>query len=836
MLLVQEKLQEIGVTCDIATVISDFELNIIKSCDDMLEIDPEGCFFHFSKALKTKVDKHHFKTRYENDTIFQQFIKECGALAHLPLEDLEKGLEHIEEKYAFEDDKGKEFKDYFISYIRDYWINGCYPPQVWNCWSRTEDLTNNHQEGYNAKTNRVLRQIHPSPGILLCHVRAEIKLAEQLVSQARVGIEKPRGQPLYRKLAKRRLQMKKMYLEEKKKGNADIGSFLSNMGHNIMASLFCGKSNEVKKTLNPRASLIFDNGANHDVSTWVPDLELEESVLEQGENPYSQRKIGQTKRRQEEDERVVRIPWLGKKCPSCDHGFNRTSKLVQCHSCDSYTHKRTSCLSSGSENSIFHCKKCKTTTETIPPKKTHVGPLQCKFCTYLTSSKFNLDRHEARKHKDGDLPSDGVQTSENKTLESLLGDIGLDNLADKFTNEGIDLKLLLDLNSEDLRRMMQDLGVNWGDRYKIEKEVEQVKQNPIHIVENITLEETNAPIPVESMLRDDVTLEETAISEEPAENILQISDVIDTVNVAEDILQITDDIDAVEVQCILCAKAEKQENPQHKCRKCSKVVCSILCSIPDPESDNEMHRIHKHGDNRCLSEYSGQALMFVCPKCEEEFTCNAKLQLHITQKHGEFEVYLNTMSLASEGSLSDVYETCKQCGKLFENELDLANHIERVHEYGENFEIYPCEECGYRGTDITSIRKHIADSHEKSRNACDSLEELGIVALPVVAKRRKQNFRDLNIDDNGDIMLDDDEDDEDFESRDEILLAEEEDITFARSSKRNHHNSRKRKADTQVKEKKRQKVQTSTNTLQCSHCKLSFTRKDNLSRHIRNKH
>ena len=92
---------------------------------------------------------------------------------------------------------------------------------------------------------------------------------------------------------------------------------------------------------------------------------------------------------------------------------------------------------------------------------------------------------------------------------------------------------------------------------------------------------------------DDVTLEETAISEGPAENILQISDAIDTSNVAEDILQISDEIDAeniVEVQCILCTKAEKQEHPQHKCRKCNKVVCSILCSIPDPESDKEITR------------------------------------------------------------------------------------------------------------------------------------------------------------------------------------------------------------------------------------------------------
>ena len=49
-----------------------------------------------------------------------------------------------------------------------------------------------------------------------------------------------------------------------------------------------------------------------------------------------------------------------------------------------------------------------------------------------------------------------------------------------------------------------------------------------------------------------------------------------------------------------------------------------------------------------------------------------------------------TMSLASDGSLSDIQEKCKECGKLFENELDLANQIERDHEYIETYELYPC--------------------------------------------------------------------------------------------------------------------------------------------------
>ena len=63
MLMVLEKLEELKITFDVAAVISDFELNIVKSVDDMLEVDVEGCFFHFTSCLKTKVDKKHMKRR-----------------------------------------------------------------------------------------------------------------------------------------------------------------------------------------------------------------------------------------------------------------------------------------------------------------------------------------------------------------------------------------------------------------------------------------------------------------------------------------------------------------------------------------------------------------------------------------------------------------------------------------------------------------------------------------------------------------------------------------------------------------------------------------------------
>ena len=83
-------------------------------------------------------------------------------------------------------------------------------------------------EGYNARTNRALKQNHPSPGILLCHIRNEIKLAEQKLAQARVGIEKPRKQPKTMTQEKRRLQLKKIFEVER-----ELDPFLSGMGHSV---------------------------------------------------------------------------------------------------------------------------------------------------------------------------------------------------------------------------------------------------------------------------------------------------------------------------------------------------------------------------------------------------------------------------------------------------------------------------------------------------------------------------------------------------------------------------------------------------------------------------
>ena len=123
-LLIQKKMKELGLELKVESVLCDFELNILKAIDTILHCPVCGCFFHHKQCFQRKVDKKGFKTMYENDMYFNEFINQCSGLAHLPIVDVEDGLKFIEEKFNFEDERTNAFKDEFIQYIRDFWIHG----------------------------------------------------------------------------------------------------------------------------------------------------------------------------------------------------------------------------------------------------------------------------------------------------------------------------------------------------------------------------------------------------------------------------------------------------------------------------------------------------------------------------------------------------------------------------------------------------------------------------------------------------------------------------------------------------------------------------------------
>ena len=163
-LLIIKKMKELGLDIKVQSVLCDFELNILKVCDTMLKVLVCGCFFHFKTCFQRRVDRNGFKVKYERDEKFREFINQASGIAHLPIEDIEIGLDIIKEKFDFEDEATNSFKDDFLRYIRDFWINGAIPPKVWNVFGRSTDLTNNNSEGFNSKFNKELKESHPPPG------------------------------------------------------------------------------------------------------------------------------------------------------------------------------------------------------------------------------------------------------------------------------------------------------------------------------------------------------------------------------------------------------------------------------------------------------------------------------------------------------------------------------------------------------------------------------------------------------------------------------------------------------------------------------------------------
>ena len=66
------------------------------------------------------------------------------ALSSLPLADLEAGFDHLK-SLVFDDAKTSKGTNLVMNYIEGYWMDGCYPPFVWNTWGRADDYTNNNQ-------------------------------------------------------------------------------------------------------------------------------------------------------------------------------------------------------------------------------------------------------------------------------------------------------------------------------------------------------------------------------------------------------------------------------------------------------------------------------------------------------------------------------------------------------------------------------------------------------------------------------------------------------------------------------------------------------------------
>ena len=84
---------------------------------------------------------------------FGGLVRRCLALPFLLLTELQDVIDDLG-TCEMDSEAAKEAATEFLKYIQATWIDGPYSPEMWSCFGRRSDFTNNAQEAYNAVLNR----------------------------------------------------------------------------------------------------------------------------------------------------------------------------------------------------------------------------------------------------------------------------------------------------------------------------------------------------------------------------------------------------------------------------------------------------------------------------------------------------------------------------------------------------------------------------------------------------------------------------------------------------------------------------------------------------------
>ena len=80
-------------------------------------------------------------------------VRSCLALPFIVTDELQAVVDKLKEK-PMENENVSRARDEFMEYIQSTWIDGVYSPDMWSCFGRKSDHTNNAQEAYNSVFNR----------------------------------------------------------------------------------------------------------------------------------------------------------------------------------------------------------------------------------------------------------------------------------------------------------------------------------------------------------------------------------------------------------------------------------------------------------------------------------------------------------------------------------------------------------------------------------------------------------------------------------------------------------------------------------------------------------
>lgn len=214
-------------------VVLDFEQAAIVAFEtEFPGIDVNGCYFHLNQSLWRGVQRLGLVHAYRNNRQVERCVKKLMALGFLPLV-----LVRMNFNILITNQRTRRlFLQYpglreFFGYFRRNYLEGNFPPRMWNVFRRTMDIrTNNAVESYHNRWNRAVGVRHPS----LWHFIRTMK-DQQAVTNVKIravvnGEDPPRRRRKWRILENRINLLKERY----NNGELNVNRYWNAVTHVIL--------------------------------------------------------------------------------------------------------------------------------------------------------------------------------------------------------------------------------------------------------------------------------------------------------------------------------------------------------------------------------------------------------------------------------------------------------------------------------------------------------------------------------------------------------------------------------------------------------------------------
>ena len=124
-----------------------------------------------------------------------------------------------------------------------------------------------------------------------------------------------------------------------------------------------------------------------------------------------------------------------------------------------------------------------------------------------------------------------------------------------------------------------------------------------------------------------------------------------------------------------------------------------------------------------------EGVKYDCDQCDQQFTAQNSLEKHIKSKHEGVKYDCNQCNYQAtrqhllkyhiDSKHQGVKYHCNQCDKQFEHQSSMAKHIKSQHEGVK----YDCNQCDYQTTQMQHLKIHIESKHQGAKYGCNECDQ-----------------------------------------------------------------------------------------------------------------